>query len=255
MAEDLPQQQTPPVAAGETVTMALEKLRDAWEGVLNPLLDALENVKPSTITWVALPVGVLAGLAVLTAEETSYGANMLFGSGLLMILAMAMDGLDGPLARKFGNVSRWGDYLDHTFDRILDAVWVLCIAGSVFVGDITLGFVAAWLTLLGSYMGTQAQAVAGSRNYRGFSRADRTVLTILGIFLMGVFIHADIGDFGMLPGVLDHVPINPLSIVVLISAFGGLWTFLVRFQQAHAEINRIDEENPLPQPNQRSEQE
>ena len=135
--------------------MALEKLRDTWEGILNPLLDTLENVKPSTVTWVALPVGILGGLAVLTAAETSYGANMLLGGGLLMILAMAMDGLDGPLARRFGNVSRWGDYLDHTFDRLLDAIWLLCIAGSVFVGDFTLGLVAAWLTLLGSYMGVR----------------------------------------------------------------------------------------------------
>ena len=235
--------------------MALEKLRDTWEGILNPLLDTLENVKPSTVTWVALPVGILGGLAVLTADDTAYGANMLLGGGLLMILAMAMDGLDGPLARKFGNVSRWGDYLDHTFDRLLDAIWLLCIAGSVFVCDFTLGLVAAWLTLIGSYMGTQAQAVAGSRNYRGFSRADSTVVTILGILLTAAFIYADIGDFGMLPGVLDHIPITPLSIVVLISAFGGLWTFLVRFQQAHSEITRIDSEDPLPQPNQSAEQE
>ena len=88
--------------------MALEKLRDTWEGILNPLLDTLENVKPSTVTWVALPVGILGGLAVLTADDTAYGANMLFGGGLLMIRAMAMDGLDGPLARDFRNVRRWG---------------------------------------------------------------------------------------------------------------------------------------------------
>ena len=61
---------------------------------------------------------------------------------------------------------------------MLDAVWVVCISVPVFVGDMTLGFAAAFLTLMGSYMGTQAQAVAGSRNYRGFSRADRTVLTL-----------------------------------------------------------------------------
>ena len=230
--------------------MALEKLRGAWEGVLNPVLESLSGVKPSTVTWVALPIGVLGGLAVLTADETTYGANMLFGGGLLIIMAMILDGLDGPLARKYGNVTRWGDYLDHTFDRLLDAVWILCIAGSVFVGDFALGLAAAWLTLLGSYMGTQAQAVAGTRNYRGFSRADRTILSIVAIFLTGIFIHADIGDFGMFPGILNHIPINPMSGSVLISAFGGLWTFLVRFQQAKFEISQIDSENPLPQPNQ-----
>ncbi|HJL97685.1 MAG TPA: CDP-alcohol phosphatidyltransferase family protein [Candidatus Poseidoniaceae archaeon] len=235
--------------------MALEKLRGAWEGVLNPVLESLSGVKPSTVTWVALPIGVLGGLAVLTADETTYGANMLFGGGLLIIMAMILDGLDGPLARKYGNVTRWGDYLDHTFDRLLDTVWILCIAGSVFVGDFALGLAAAWLTLLGSYMGTQAQAVAGTRNYRGFSRADRTILSIVAIFLTGIFIHADIGDFGMFPGILNHIPINPMSVIVLISAFGGLWTFLVRFQQAKFEISQIDSENPLPQPNQAREDE
>ncbi|RPG69905.1 MAG: CDP-alcohol phosphatidyltransferase family protein [Euryarchaeota archaeon TMED99] len=235
--------------------MALEKLRDTWEGILNPVLESLSGVKPSTVTWVALPLGILGGLAVLTAEDSTHGANMLFGGGLLIIMAMALDGLDGPLARKYGNVTRWGDYLDHTFDRLLDAVWILCIAGSVFVGDFVLGLSAAWLTLLGSYMGTQAQAVAGSRNYRGFSRADRTILSIVAIFLTGIFIYAGVEDFGMFPGVLDHIPINPMSIIVLISAFGGLWTFLVRFMQAKTEITRIDNEDPLPQPNQASEEE
>ena len=235
--------------------MALEKLRSAWEDILDPILGSLSNVKPSTVTWIALPIGILGGLAVLTADDSAYGANMLFGGGLLIIMAMILDGLDGPLARKYGNVTRWGDYLDHTFDRLLDAVWILCISGSVFVGDFTLGFVAAWLTLLGSYMGTQAQAVAGSRNYRGFSRADRTILSIVAIFLTGIFIHAGVEDFGMFPGILDHIPINPMSVIVLISAFGGMWTFLVRFQQAKTEISRIDSEDPLPQPNQASEDE
>jgi archaetidylinositol phosphate synthase len=235
--------------------MALEKLRGAWEGLLNPILDSLAGVKPATVTWVALPIGILGGLAVLTADDSTLGASMLFGGGLLIIMAMILDGLDGPLARKYGNVSRWGDYLDHTFDRLLDSIWILCIAGSVFVGDFTLGLIAAWLTLLGSYMGTQAQAVAGSRNYRGFSRADRTILSIVAIFLTGIFILAGVEDFGMFPGILDHIPINPLSVIVLISAFGGLWTFLVRFQQAKTEISRIDSEDPLPQPNQFSEDE
>ena len=68
--------------------MALEKLRDTWEGILNPVLESLSGVKPSTVTWVALPLGILGGLAVLTAEDSTHGANMLFGGGLLIIMAM-----------------------------------------------------------------------------------------------------------------------------------------------------------------------
>ena len=235
--------------------MALEKFRSTWESLVNPLIDSISTWKPSTLTWVAMPIGVLGGLAVLMAPNDPYGANMLFGGTLLITIAITLDALDGPLARRTGQVTRWGDYLDHTFDRLLDAVWIVCLAGSAFVNDLTLGLAAAWVILLGSYMGTQAQAVAGTRNYRGFGRADRTILTIVSIALMGVFIHLDIGSFGTFPGVLDHIEINPISLVVLISAFGGLWTFLIRFVQANHEISQIDRDDPLPQPNQHEESE
>ncbi len=229
--------------------MALEKLRNVWERALVPIVKSLSRFSPATITWVALPIGILGGLSVLTASQDDLGASMLLGGGLLITMAMVLDGLDGPVARATGRVTRWGDYLDHTFDRLLDAAWIICIAGSVFVDDLILGLSAAWLTLLGSYMGTQAQAVAGTRNYRGFSRADRTILSIVAIFAMSFMLYLDKPSWGDFPAPFEHIPINPLSIVIFISAIGGLWTFIIRFVQARYKIKQIDEENPLPQNN------
>ena len=234
--------------------MALEKLRSIWERTLTPIVESMSWMSPATITWLALPIGILGGLSVYLATEDSLGVTMLFGGGLLITLAMAFDGLDGPVARATGRVTRWGDYLDHTFDRLLDAVWIICISASVFVNDVVLGLSAAWFTLLGSYMGTQAQAVAGTRNYRGFSRADRTILSIVAIFLMGILLYFDNYSWGSYPGIFDHIEINPLSIVVFISALGGIWTFLIRFIQASQQIKKIDAENPLPQPNLKDEE-
>jgi len=228
--------------------MALEKLRKFWERTLTPIVDAMSWMSPAAITWIALPIGILGGLSVYLASADNFGASMLFGGGTLITLAMALDGLDGPVARATGRVTRWGDYLDHTFDRLLDAVWIICISASIFVDDIVLGLAAAWFTLLGSYMGTQAQAVAGTRNYRGFSRADRTILSIVAIFVMGILVYYDNYDWGNYPGLFDHIQINPLSIVVFISAIGGIWTFLIRFIQARQQITQIDLEDPLPQP-------
>ena len=233
--------------------MALEKLRNIWEQALVPIVNSLSRYSPATITWVALPIGVLGGLSVLTASQDDLGASMLLGGGLLIAMAMILDGLDGPVARATGRVTRWGDYLDHTFDRLLDATWIICIAGSVFVDDLILGLSAAWLTLLGSYMGTQAQAVAGTRNYRGFSRADRTILNIVAIFAMSVMVYLDKTSWGEFPAPFEHISINPLSIVIFISAIGGLWTFLIRFIQARDKIKQIDEEDPLPQKNSQEE--
>ena len=229
--------------------MALEKLRKVWEQMLAPIVQSMSWMSPAAITWIALPIGILGGLSVYLASADDFGASMLIGGGTLITLAMALDGLDGPVARATGRVTRWGDYLDHTFDRLLDAVWIICISASIFVDDIVLGLAAAWFTLLGSYMGTQAQAVAGTRNYRGFSRADRTILSIVAIFIMGVLVYNGNYDWGNYPGLFDHIQINPLSIVVFISAIGGIWTFLVRFIQARKQITQIDLDDPLPQPN------
>jgi len=228
--------------------MALEKMRRRWEAALQPVLRTFHRFSPATITWLALPFGVAGGLLAMYAPNESSGGWWLLGGALSIALAMLFDGLDGSLARAKGEVTRWGDYLDHSFDRLLYATWVVCISASVFVGDMTLGFAAAFLTLLGSYMGTQAQAVAGSRNYRGFSRADRTVLTLLSLILMGIMLLAGWSSDAMYPGLFDHIEINPLSLIVFISALGGTWTFLVRFMQARGEIQSLDASDPLPQP-------
>jgi phosphatidylglycerophosphate synthase len=229
--------------------MALEKLRRRWETALGPMIRIASNVSPITVTWIALPFGVAGGLLAMYAPNEASGGWWMLGAALMIGLAMIFDGLDGSLARAKGEVTRWGDYLDHTIDRILDSTWVVCLSASIFVNDLALGFAAALLTLLGSYMGTQAQAVAGTRNYRGFSRADRTVLTLLSLIVMGVMLLMGLSISAVYPSPFDHINVNPLSIVVFISALGGIWTFLVRFKQAQGDIQAIDKADPLPQPN------
>jgi archaetidylinositol phosphate synthase len=202
------------------------------------------------LTWVALPIGIIGGLAIAVAPVDEFGATLLLAGALLIGISTILDGLDGPLARRNGMVTRWGDYLDHTFDRLLDGTWIVCIAASPFVGDISFGLVVAWFTLLGSYMGTQAQAVAGTRNYRGFGRADRTIMSIVALILTALFVFMDAGSFGYFPSIFDHIEISPMSIVLIISGIGGIYTFLVRFVQASQGIKEIDRNDPLPQPNQ-----
>ena len=97
-------------------------------------------------------------------------------------------------------------------------------------------------------MGTQAQAVSGGRNYRGFSRADRTILTIAALALTGIFWLIGVQDFSSAPAPFDHLEMNPLSVVVIVSGLGGMYTFFVRFSQARKEIIALDKEQPLAQP-------
>ena len=231
--------------------MALEQLRKRWESIASPLVSGLGRTNPAVLTWLALPIGVAASFLAFMAPKSDIGALMLIGAALLITFSMILDGLDGQLARQTGQVTRWGDYLDHTLDRLLDAMWVIAIASSAaWVNDPVLGWAAAWFTLLGSYMGTQAQAVSGGRNYRGFSRADRTILTIAALALTGIFWLIGVQDYSSAPIPFDHLEMNPLSVIVIVSGLGGIYTFFVRYSQARKEIIALDQEQPLAQPNQ-----
>jgi hypothetical protein len=97
-------------------------------------------------------------------------------------------------------------------------------------------------------MGTQAQAVSGGRNYKGFSRADRTILTISALAITGIFWLLDVQDYSAMPGVFDHLELSPLTAVVFISGLGGMYTFGIRFLQARKEIIELDKTRPLEQP-------
>ena len=66
---------------------------------------------------------------------------------------------------------------------------------------------------------------------------------------MGIMLLAGWSIDATYPGWFDHIQVNPLSLIVFISALGGIWTFTVRFMQAKGEIQRLDDEDPFLSPN------
>jgi phosphatidylglycerophosphate synthase len=207
-----------------------------------PIIKRLEGVEPYVLTWMTLPTGLAAAWLMMNATRDSDGALMFVGAFFLMSCSMALDGLDGNLARATGKVTRWGDYLDHSLDRVLDVVWILALGYNVhWFGDVEIAWAAAMFTMFGSYLGTQAQAVAGSRNYGGFSRADRMMLTLITLLVAAIMGHLGSGDWYTVAG----IALNPISSMVLISGLGGIYTFILRFLQARTEIGALDKSEPL----------
>lgn len=225
--------------------MALEQGRDFFKRISSPLVSKLEGVNPAVLTWLTLPTGLAAAWMMMNAADGTDGALMFIGAAFLMSAAMALDGLDGNLARATGRVTRWGDYLDHTLDRVLDVVWILALGyNAMWFGHIELAWTAAMLTMFGSYLGTQAQAVAGSRNYGGFSRADRMVLTLIALLSAAFMAYNGNESFGSWEG----IEINPISLIIAISGIGGAYTFIVRFIKARADLQSLDASKPLSTP-------
>lgn len=122
-------------------------------------------------------VSSLALVAALIAGYLFYRQSVLLAT-CFIILNGFLDVLDGQIAKKYGT-SKFGDFLDHTFDRLADVFIFTGISLSGLI-PMELGFGALITLLLVSYLGTQAQAISNKRLYSGLlGRADRLVILII----------------------------------------------------------------------------
>lgn len=94
----------------------LERFREFWTNVWAPLADLLLRlgVKPDWVTWVGT-IGVSAGALWFFPRGQ-------FFIGVMVVTAFVFsDIMDGYMARKSGQSSKWGAFLDSTLDRVGDA--------------------------------------------------------------------------------------------------------------------------------------
>ena len=214
-----------------------EKLRSRWTKLIEPLVIRMGGLDPSILTWSSLVLAILSFYIIAGAEQNSEGAIGIMFAIFLILLAGVLDALDGALARHQGTDGPYGDFLDHTIDRVVDIGLLLAIGANVsFVDDPRSGFLAGLLTLMGSYMGTQAQSVGLGRIYGGFSRADRLVITLLALIgaawqaqsgTSGIEV-VEMGDFVRWV-MLGNSELNGMTLALVVSAWGGAYTFLARF--------------------------
>ena len=221
-----------------------EKMRERWTKAIQPLVVRMGSLDPSVLTWTSLGLAIASFYLLSQAGNDSAGATWIIGGVFLILVAGILDALDGALARHQGTDGAYGDFLDHTIDRVVDVGLLVAIGmNSNFVDDYSTGLLAGLLTLFGSYMGTQAQSVGLGRIYGGFSRADRMVLTILALLVASwqaytgmAGISVDSLHWIMEVFNLENSELNGMTFALAISAWGGVYTFLIRFIKTRAQL-------------------
>lgn len=214
-----------------------EKFRETWTKATEPIVVKMGNLDPSILTWTSLVIAIIAFVLLAEAQFDEAGGLMIIGGIVLIIIAGIFDALDGALARHQGTDGPYGDFLDHTIDRVVDVGLLVALGmNAAFVDDMSSGSMAALLTLMGSYMGTQAQSVGLGRIYGGFSRADRLVITMIG--LLAAAIQAITDTAGISSNsiheyfdwiILGNSELNGITFAIAFSAWGGVYTFIIRF--------------------------
>ena len=63
------------------------------------------------------------------------------------------------------------------------------------------------------------------------------------VALIGAAIMAYLGSDAW--GVWNDIELNPISAIIALSGFGGIYTFVVRFFKARADLQALDKSKPL----------
>ncbi len=136
-------------------------------------------ITPSAITWFGFLLTVGAAALIITEH--------LLAAGFVVLIAGFFDMLDGALARRTNQATRFGAVLDSTLDRLSEAVLLLGILvfyiwGGFIIGILLVG-VALPSSLLVSYIRARAESLGLECQVGLFTRAERVVVLALGLLL------------------------------------------------------------------------
>ena len=210
-----------PEDAPQTLT---DRLRKLTIGPLNRCGGALARlgIQPNWVT--------AAGLALVAAGALSLARGELLAGGLILLISLPLDALDGAVARATGRTGAFGMVLDSTMDRYADGL-IFGALGYYFAGQGRLDMLAlALAALVGSYLVSYVRARADD--------AKVGVATTVGLFTrlerVIVILIMTIGS-GLLA-----MPL-PLEIGLLILALGTNITALQRLWHVYSTLKNRGE--------------
>jgi CDP-diacylglycerol--glycerol-3-phosphate 3-phosphatidyltransferase len=170
------------------------------------------GLTPNTITV----LGFLMTAAVAVVLAT--GRTQL--AGVLLIVTLAFDAVDGTLARLMGTASRFGAFLDSTLDRWAEVVlygalvWLFLKNGQD--NGVLLAVAAMATSLLVSYTRARAEGVGFQCKEGLLTRFERLVILIAGLIFNQV--------------------IWALAIIAILAGFTAVQRIWVTWQAARTEV-------------------
>ncbi|TYA46423.1 CDP-alcohol phosphatidyltransferase family protein [Aggregatibacter actinomycetemcomitans] len=162
--------------------MSIYDLKPKFQNLLRPFTVKLaqHGVTANQVTLATCAVSVILGL-ILTALSAYHWLFILIP--LWLFVRMALNAIDGMLAREFNQKSRLGGYLNEITDVVSDAALYLPFA-LIFPFDAFQIGLIIWLSALTEFCGVLGQVQGKTRRYDGpLGKSDRAFFFgILGLF-------------------------------------------------------------------------
>ena len=187
--------------------MSLYELKPRFQALLRPLTQRLaaSGVTANQVTLGAGAISVLLGALLCLAPSRPLFLLL----PLWLFARMALNAIDGMLAREFGQKSRLGAYLNELCDIVSDAALALPFAFLPPFGPLGV-FALIFCAVLSEYAGVMGPLAGAARRYDGpFGKSDRA----LAFGALGAFI-----GFGLpMPGWLAWL-MPALALLCLVTA-------------------------------------
>ncbi|OQY95215.1 MAG: hypothetical protein B6D41_06420 [Chloroflexi bacterium UTCFX4] len=136
------------------------------------------GLTPNLLTVIGFLLVCVIALVIALGYEALGALLLIFGAGF--------DATDGALARLTQRVTKFGAFLDSTLDRYADGVLMLALVWRGIEYNnrwiIVLASVALLGALLVSYTRARAEAVGLQLKEGWFTRLERMIILILGLF-------------------------------------------------------------------------
>ena len=193
-------------------------LKPRFQNLLRPLCRALARagVTANQVTLSAAAMSVLLGVSIWMTHGAAWA---LLALPPVLFVRMALNAVDGMLAREFGQKSALGAVLNEMCDVVSDTALYLPFATVAGVNAALAGLVVA-VAIMTEMAGVVAVQIGASRRYDGpFGKSDRAVFFGALALLLGLGVH---------PGLWT-------DIVLGLAAAAGALTILNRTRAALGE--------------------
>ena len=163
--------------------MSLYALKPKFQGLLRPTVTRMaeQGVSANQVTLAAALGSLIIGLGVAWLADIRILFLLL---PVWLFIRMALNAVDGMLAREFGQKSLLGAYLNEICDVISDAALILPFAMLPIFGGFWTGVVVV-LALVSEFAGVMGPSIGASRRYDGpLGKSDRAfVFGALGLWI------------------------------------------------------------------------
>jgi CDP-diacylglycerol--glycerol-3-phosphate 3-phosphatidyltransferase len=170
--------------------ISVYQLKPRFQQLLLPILNQLhkQHITANKITIVAIVWSAFIG--VMLFMSNSHPIYLLFVAFGLLV-RMALNALDGMMARNFNQQSKLGEVLNELGDVVSDTIIFSALFSFSYTNSM-LVFLFIVLSIMNEFSGVLAKLISGTRRYDGpMGKSDRALL--IGLWCLLYFIFPTIG--------------------------------------------------------------